>query len=349
MSTRAKKNATVTPKLGAAKATTASSSKATAVNNPNKTKTKCDLCLATIVDDKEDALQCEGTCQLWFHRYCAGVSQSLFKSLANDDKPFVCLHCSQERHHVTVNELQSEVVALRAEVAELRAVLEAFRSNGENINAIALLRKEVEQLKMQPSCDREAEPAQPKLAQQSSRSTNSKVPRSRWVQVSTSTKKTSNGQNQTNKSSSLHHSNNGQASKKDRVPGVRKVWGCLKTCTSQTLATTIARLCPDMNGRLQVRRKFVTNKDGKTSKWWFLIKGDEPALTELEKSWECISVQTSWKLQDCFKFTLPGQSLEQEAPYDETIHPVSIPTPATSITGTPLMSMPPQKSEGTNN
>ena len=25
-----------------------------------------------IVEDKEDALQCEGTCQLWFHRYCAG-------------------------------------------------------------------------------------------------------------------------------------------------------------------------------------------------------------------------------------------------------------------------------------
>ena len=134
------KNATVTPKRGAAKATTANNLKATATNN---------LCLAAIFDDKEDALQCESTCQLWFHCYCAGVSQSLFKSLAsNDDKPFVCLHCSQELHHATVIELQSEVVALRVEIVKLRGVLEAFRSNDANINAIALLKKEVDQLKM---------------------------------------------------------------------------------------------------------------------------------------------------------------------------------------------------------
>ena len=83
------------------------------------------------------ALQCEGTCQHWFHCYCAGVSQSLFKSLAGDDKPFICLHCSQESYHATVNELQSEVAALRAEVTELRATLEAIRSNADNTNAIA--------------------------------------------------------------------------------------------------------------------------------------------------------------------------------------------------------------------
>ena len=145
-----KKNATSTPRRGAAKAT--------AANNSNRVK--CDLCLAAIVEDKEDALQCEGTCQLWFHRYCAGVSQSLFKSLAGDDKPFICLHCSQESHHATVNELQSEVAALRAEVVELRAALEAIRSNADNSNAIASLMEEVEQLKAQPSRGKQAGTAQ---------------------------------------------------------------------------------------------------------------------------------------------------------------------------------------------
>ena len=102
------------------------------------TKTKCDLCLAVIVEDKEDALQCEGTCQLWFHRYCAGVSQCHFKSLVSDDSHYMCLHCSQKCHHATVSELQSEVAALRTEVAVLRAALEAVRAvdNSSSINCL---------------------------------------------------------------------------------------------------------------------------------------------------------------------------------------------------------------------
>ena len=94
------KKSNATPKRGAAKATTTNSC----------SKMKCDLCLAAIAEDKEDALQCEGTCQLWFHRYCAGVSQSHFRTLASaNDKPYVCLHCSHEHHQATVNELRSEV------------------------------------------------------------------------------------------------------------------------------------------------------------------------------------------------------------------------------------------------
>ena len=120
---------------------------------------------------------------------------------------------------------------------------------------------------------------------QSSKSTNSKDPRSQWVGVSISTKKTTKGQHITNKFPSIHQSFNDPTSKKERVFGVRKVWGCLKTCTSQRLAANIAKLCPNMNGRLQVRRQFATDKDDKITKWWFLIKGDEPVLIELEKSW----------------------------------------------------------------
>ena len=115
-------------------------------------------------------------------------------------------------------------------------------------------------------------------------------------------KKTTKGQDQSNKFPSLY-----QSTKKKRVPDVRKGWGCLKTCTSQAVASTIARLCPSMEGKLQARRKFVTNKDGRTAKWWFLIKGEEPVLTEVEKIWERIFVQTSWKLQNCFKFSVLGQ------------------------------------------
>ena len=91
---------------------------------PKKTtkgKSQCDLCCEPIVDEKEDALQCEGSCQLWMHRYCAGVTQSHFKVLASGSNPFVCLHCLQETHLAAVVQLQDEIAVLKAEVTELRA------------------------------------------------------------------------------------------------------------------------------------------------------------------------------------------------------------------------------------
>ena len=84
-----------------------------------KGKTQCDLCCEPIVDGKEDALQCERSCQLWMHRYCAGVTQS--QVLASGSNPFVCLHCLQETHSAVVVQLQDEIAALKAEVTELRA------------------------------------------------------------------------------------------------------------------------------------------------------------------------------------------------------------------------------------
>ena len=83
----------------------------------NSTKTNlsvCDVCCAAIVEGKEDALQCEGNCLMWMHRYCAGVSLRHFKHLSSSSEPFVCMLCSQQVHRATVCQLQSEVAALKA-------------------------------------------------------------------------------------------------------------------------------------------------------------------------------------------------------------------------------------------
>ena len=82
-------------------------------------RAKCNLCLANIVEGKDEALQCEGACQQWCHRYCAGVSQSHFKTLTTSDSPFVCLYCSRDLHQAALNQLQDEVRALKTEVGEL--------------------------------------------------------------------------------------------------------------------------------------------------------------------------------------------------------------------------------------
>ena len=84
-----------------------------------RTTSKCDVCDSAIVEGKDDALQCEGACQMWFHRYCAGVSISHFKQLSNTSKPFVCSFCSPDVHQAVICQLQSEITVLKDEVKAL--------------------------------------------------------------------------------------------------------------------------------------------------------------------------------------------------------------------------------------
>ena len=87
---------------------------------PKKSKpTDCDLCCKHIVEGKEEALQCEGGCNLWFHRYCAGVSASYFAELSNSPEPFVCYACYQRSQLAATKQLQSEVAHLKGEITKL--------------------------------------------------------------------------------------------------------------------------------------------------------------------------------------------------------------------------------------
>ena len=53
-------------------------------------KTKCAICNQDIVDGKDQALLCEGTCKSWLHRYCAGVSITHFKKLSASSAISLC-------------------------------------------------------------------------------------------------------------------------------------------------------------------------------------------------------------------------------------------------------------------
>ena len=64
---------------------------------PKRGKVPCGVCQGSIVDGKDEALLCEGECGLWFHRGCASVPPTLYKSLSNSDEPFVCLVCTNIR------------------------------------------------------------------------------------------------------------------------------------------------------------------------------------------------------------------------------------------------------------
>ena len=63
----------------------------------------CPICCdeiddATETSEGQEALFCEGTCQKWLHRWCAGVHKDSYASLALSGKPFLCPSCCLTEH-----------------------------------------------------------------------------------------------------------------------------------------------------------------------------------------------------------------------------------------------------------
>ena len=94
-------------------------------NNDDVTRNNgnCDLCCKNILDGKEEAVQCEGVCGFWFHRYCGGISVTYFQRLSTTNAPFVCFTCYQHDQHVLTAQLKCEVVSLKAEIIKLNELI----------------------------------------------------------------------------------------------------------------------------------------------------------------------------------------------------------------------------------
>ena len=85
----------------------------------------CPICCEDIVEaneaqDGQEALLCEGYCQKWLHRWCAGVHQENYRDLASSNKPFVCPSCSLAEHRRLITTLLETVEFLKEEVRQLK-------------------------------------------------------------------------------------------------------------------------------------------------------------------------------------------------------------------------------------
>ena len=63
--------------MSQSKSTNKSKAKARSQPNLSKQDTICDGCCSAIIDNEQDAIQCEGCCQKWYHRLCAGAQNSI--------------------------------------------------------------------------------------------------------------------------------------------------------------------------------------------------------------------------------------------------------------------------------
>ena len=79
--------------------------------------TICDGCCSTIVEGEHEAIQCEGSCQKWYHRLCAGVSKYHYDMLADSPNPFICWMCSDILRRAVIQELQQELATLKRDHA----------------------------------------------------------------------------------------------------------------------------------------------------------------------------------------------------------------------------------------
>jgi len=87
---------------------------------------------------------------------------------------------------------------------------------------------------------------------------------------------------------------------RNRVPvkGVRKVWGTLRSTTAIAVENTL-RTPTNINAKgLVVKWKLKTacNDSGQVVKWWFVVRGEESVLEQLQKEWPTMSIQRKARL-----------------------------------------------------
>ena len=284
----------------------------------------CDLCCANIRENEEDAVQCEGACGMWYHRYCIGVSRSQFQKLAGSDTPFVCQYCSMALQAARITQLESLVSSLTGEVSELKAALQATQSTcTSNSDALATITSQVSQVTETTNFMQLQTVTQPW----------SEVVRNGKAKGNNSIHKEKRGkvhqqchQKTQKNTEKLEENSSHQSSQKPRhlpsskmrvqISGARRIWGTLKTTTCAAVSSSLKRLT-SFSDQIMVKRKYKTARDNHAvvKKWWFILRGSEERLQQLENEWEPVAIHTSWKIEPAYRFTCDAD--EQHGPDKE--------------------------------
>ena len=265
-------------------------------------KGSCCVCCQA-VSSKDEALFCDGCCQQWLHRYCASVTVQQYKAIIDNNSSFLCPCCCRERQQEEIAALRNTVEAMKLEIVQLKESLTSLTTEVGKSYASRVAKNATSRGSRSRSTreqgDKRSERATPSITQPSSGAEDS------GTDTKGSSATTSAGKGSTDIASG--------GKSKVKVAGARRIWGTLKNSTTNTVKNVILRLCK-VDGEIRVRRK---DKEGKSKKstWWYVVHGDEHLLTELESKWASVNLQTSWKLEPCFKIEsleIPSLSVPTE-------------------------------------
>ena len=96
-----------------------------------KRNTICPICDETIKEPTkhrkgDDAIYCEGYCEAWIHRKCAGLSNTNFTVLSNagDSHTYFCLYCELQAQKAEIDNLMETITQFQTSLSELKRKLE---------------------------------------------------------------------------------------------------------------------------------------------------------------------------------------------------------------------------------
>ena len=245
----------------------------------------CSVCEDIIREAKgrgkgQDAVFCDGSCRAWLHRHCAGLSRARFEAVANSEEEFLCSTCQREGQEETIALLKDEVAALRAEFLQLKD------------SVVALKASTVQNTGRRPS--KEARPSWNVVVDRGSK----RHPNKRREQGrGTAERKDTNEPPETQPK---------QPSSRKRVviSGARRIWGTMRTTTPTAVTNALNQLTTVDVTQLTVKRKFKTaaNNPTRIQKWWFVVRGEEDMLQQVEGAWNSVAMQTAWKLEPAYRY-----------------------------------------------
>ena len=90
----------------------------------NQSPVTCAVCEEIIIDGNDSTMLCEGLCDGWFHRHCAGLSVAHFDALSVSLDPFFCVGCSQASYKKELVDLTNTANSLQDEISQLHNILE---------------------------------------------------------------------------------------------------------------------------------------------------------------------------------------------------------------------------------
>ena len=279
----------------------------------------CPTCTQAIVEaavdtEGQEAILCEGSCNCWYHRWCAGVSTLRYKALSMSEEPFLCPSCTADRHRQCIHEqqqaireLQGCVRSLSDEVRELKGIVASMHepSKGKNPNAKV------------PAAAPESHTATGiwsvvagKNGTKSKGKGKSLVNRDSGMTGGKPNKPKDSNKQRTQSSGSpggeptrSGEPRSTQYYKRIQINGARRIWCTVKTSCSKGHPPAAPALQLGMVYML-VKRKNKTAGD--TSKrvirWWFVVRDEEANLQRLQEEWPQISAQTAWKLEPLYSY-----------------------------------------------
>ena len=103
----------------------------------------CTICLESIApptddNDERELIFCEGKCDSWLHRKCAGLPKPIFDSIRLSETPFHCPFCCLANYECLFNDMKATIASLEHKVSQLEKnstpAINTFRSLSNTSN-----------------------------------------------------------------------------------------------------------------------------------------------------------------------------------------------------------------------